>query len=63
MQLMVIDHWDLATASLLVLGNAAISLWLRLGLARQLLVSALRMVLQLALVGLVLKLLFAAASP
>jgi len=58
-----IGVWDLALAALLLLINAGLSLALELGLARRLLIAAARMVVQLTLVGLVLKVLFAAASP
>ena len=54
---------DLALAALLVLALAAASVALRLGVARQLVVSAARTVLQLLLIGLVLKLLFAQDHP
>ena len=53
----------LALASVLVLANAGLSLALNLGLTRRMLVATVRMVVQLSLVGLVLKSLFAAASP
>lgn len=59
----VLSPWDLALASVFLFLNAALSLALRLGLARQLLIAAVRMMLQLLLVGLVLKVVFAAASP
>ena len=58
-----LSYWDVALAGLLVALNAGLSLWLQLGLARQILIAALRMVVQLLLVGLVLKAVFAAASP
>ena len=58
-----LDAWDLAVAASLIGVNAALSVVLRLGLERRLLVAATRMVIQLLLVGLVLKALFAAASP
>jgi putative ABC transport system permease protein len=58
-----LSSWDLVFASLLVLCNAGLSLWLQLGLARKLLVAALRMVLQLSLMGWVLVRLFAWVSP
>jgi len=58
-----LDYWDLALAASLLAINAGLSLAFQLGLARRLLVAALRMVVQLTLVGLVLKALFAAASP
>ncbi len=54
---------DVALAALLVLVNAGASLVLRLQLHRQLLWAALRMTVQLLLVGLVLRLVFKAASP
>lgn len=54
--------WKLALASLLVLALAASSLYNRLGIARNLLVAALRAGIQLALVGLLLEALFASAQ-
>jgi len=63
MSFIELGYEDLALASVLVLANAALSLYLGLGLARQFLIAALRMAVQLALVGLVLKVLFAAAAP
>lgn len=54
---------DLALAATFLLLNAAISLALQLGLERQLLFNAARMVVQLLLVGLLLKAVFALASP
>jgi putative ABC transport system permease protein len=63
MPLITLDYWDLATAALLLLVNAGLSIWLQLGLARDTLVAALRMVVQLGLMGLVLKLLFSLVSP
>ena len=58
-----LDHWDLALASGLVILNAVLSLWLQLRLEAQLLIATVRMIIQLSLVGLVLKSLFALASP
>jgi putative ABC transport system permease protein len=58
-----LDYRELALASVLVLVNAALSLAFGLGLHRSLLVAAIRMVVQLALVGLVLTALFSAVSP
>jgi len=58
-----LDAADLALATLLVLLNAGASLLLHLRLHRQVLVAAARMVVQLLLVGLVLRVVFAAASP
>ena len=54
--------WDVAVVSLFVLMNGLLSLRLSLGIERQLLVAAVRMVVQLAAVGSVLTLLFSAAS-
>ena len=53
---------DLALAATLVVALALLSLRLRLGITRQILVAASRTVVQLLLVGLVLKWLFAVAS-
>ena len=58
-----LDYVDLALASLLVVANAGLSLALNLGLAKRILIATVRMVVQLSLVGLVLKSLFAVASP
>lgn len=59
----VLSYWDVALAAAFLVLNAALSLWLRLGLARQMLVAGARMVVQLLLVGLVLKTVFGLASP
>lgn len=53
---------DLVLAALLVLINGILSLALRLGLERMLVIAAARMVAQLALIGFVLKLLFEQTS-
>ena len=58
-----IDTLDLALASLLVVLNGVLSILLQLGLARQLAIAAVRMIVQLLLVGLVLEALFALVSP
>lgn len=58
-----LDYVDIATAALLIGVNAALSMAYDLGLVRRLVVAALRMVVQLLLVGLVLVGLFEAASP
>ncbi len=63
MSYIALAYSDLAIASALVLIHAALSLALALGLGRQLVVAAARMVVQLAFVGVVLEALFAAASP
>ncbi|MGD9783214.1 MAG: iron export ABC transporter permease subunit FetB [Hyphomicrobiaceae bacterium] len=54
---------DLALAASLLLVNVAVSQAFRLGVERTLLVSAARMVVQLLLIGLVLKWIFAQTSP
>ncbi|MDH1071534.1 iron export ABC transporter permease subunit FetB [Pseudomonas nitroreducens] len=54
---------ELALAALLILAAAALSWALRLGLQRTLLVSAARLVVQLVLVGLFLRQVFALSSP
>lgn len=54
---------DLALAALILLINGGISVAFQLGLERTIAVSALRMVVQLTLIGLVLKFIFAATSP
>ena len=58
-----LDVLDLALPALLLVLNGALSVALRLGLERQLAAAALRMVVQLMLVGYVLAALFALASP
>jgi UDP-glucose/iron transport system permease protein len=55
--------WDLGLAAALVLLLAALSMRLKLAIARPLLVSALRMAVQLFLIGYVLKALFAGDHP
>jgi len=51
--------WQVAIAAALILINAGVSLWLRLGLERRLLVAAARTVGQLLLIGVVLRWIFA----
>ncbi len=58
-----LGYGDLAMAAALVALNALLSIGLRLGLEKRLTIAAVRMVVQLSLVGLVLKALFAAPSP
>mgnify|MGYP000259458704 CR=1 FL=1 len=57
-----LSYWDVAAASVFLILNAACSIALNLGLTRKLIVSALRMTVQLSLVGLVLKAIFFAGS-
>jgi putative ABC transport system permease protein len=54
---------DVALAALLVCMDVVMSVWLRLGIHKQLLVASVRMVVQLTLVGMVLVLVFRATSP
>ncbi len=63
MNFVVLDYWDIALAALLLFINAGLSLAFRLGLGRRLLIAGTRMVVQLTMVGLVLKALFAMTSP
>jgi len=58
-----LSYLDLVGAAVFLVLNAAFSLMLRLNLERQLLVASLRMIVQLLMVGLVLKAVFAASSP
>ncbi len=62
MNIIALTPLDLALAALLVIALAATSLWLQLGIARRLLIAALRTTLQLLLIGLVLKVLFENAT-
>ncbi|MBK1722131.1 ABC transporter permease [Thiocystis violacea] len=62
MTLIHLTPWDLAIAAILVLLLAAMSWWLRLGVERRVLIAAARSAIQLTLVGMVLKLLFAQTS-
>ena len=63
MNFIALGYGDIALASLLLLLNAGLSFALSLGLSTRLLIASARMVVQLTLVGLVLKTLFALASP
>ena len=58
-----LDAIDLALAALLVLANAGVSLVLRLGLERRLIVACVRAALQLALLGWLLAWVFRAEGP
>ncbi len=58
-----LDYIDLAIAASLVLINAGLSIAMQIGLQGRLILAAVRMVVQLGIVGFVLKALFAAASP
>jgi putative ABC transport system permease protein len=63
MGLISLTPWDLSLAALLVLALALLSLKLSLGIGRRLLIAALRTVVQLSLLGLVLKFLFVQSHP
>jgi putative ABC transport system permease protein len=63
MHMVVLSTTDLAIAATLVLLLALLSMYMRTGVSRQLLVAAVRTTLQLTLIGLVLKALFANAQP
>jgi putative ABC transport system permease protein len=63
MNAVALDVFDLAVAAVLVLLNAALSLRLRLGLEKPLVIAALRTAVQLFLIGFVIKALFQLASP
>jgi len=58
-----LSYFDIALASVFLLLNGVLSLWLRLGIARSLAFAMVRMVVQLLLVGMLLKSLFAIQSP
>ena len=58
-----LSNWQLGFAAALILVNLAISIWLRLGMARSLLVSSVRMTVQLLLVGFILESIFALKTP
>jgi len=58
-----LTYTDLLLASIFLVINGLLSLWLHLGLERKLAIAAVRMVVQLILVGLLLKSLFSILSP
>lgn len=58
-----LTYFDVGLAAIFLILNAAISLALQLGLAKKLIFSGMRMVVQLFMVGLVLKSVFSIASP
>jgi putative ABC transport system permease protein len=60
---LALDNLDLALGGLLIVVAAGLSIALHLGLEWKLLIAAARMIVQLLLVGLVLKTLFALTSP
>jgi len=58
-----LGYSDLGLAAILIAVNAGLFIWLRLRLERQLVIATLRMLVQLSLLGLVLKTLFEHVSP
>lgn len=58
-----LSYVDLMIVSLLLLMTGGLSIWLRLGIERALGIAAVRTVVQLVLIGYVLKILFAMTSP
>ncbi len=60
---MVIGNWQLVLASLLLIVNIGLSALLRLGLGKDLIIAAVRMTVQLALIGLVLEWIFQVRQP
>ncbi|MDH3688689.1 MAG: iron export ABC transporter permease subunit FetB [Gammaproteobacteria bacterium] len=63
MNIVPLSWWDVTVAALLLMINAGLSIRLQLHLEKSLVIAALRMVVQLSLVGLLLKTLFALVSP
>ncbi|MCW7754725.1 iron export ABC transporter permease subunit FetB [Desulfobotulus sp. H1] len=61
--MILLTPFDLALASLLILINAGLSLFLRLGIGRQLMISAARATAQLSLLGFALKFIFELIHP
>lgn len=62
MELIELEHWQLALASVLVILLAACSWWVRLGFGRSLIIAAVRTTVQLSLIGLVLEALFSVGA-
>lgn len=60
---LVIDYWQLVLAALLMLLNIGLSVSLKLGLTRSLLIASTRMVVQLLLIGFILEWLFSQENP
>ncbi len=63
MTLITLSYWDISFAASLLVINACLSIFLQLGVHRQLIISAIRMAVQLTLIGFVLLKLFALVSP
>ena len=62
MELIELEYWQLALASVLVILLAGCSWWVRLDFGRPLLIAAVRTTVQLALIGLVLEALFSVGT-
>lgn len=62
-QYLSIGNWQLGFAATLIVVNLLLSVWLRLGLAKSLVLASVRMVIQLLLVGIVLEYVFALRHP
>lgn len=60
---LALSHWDLALAATLILINGALSILFRLRIERTLFIAALRMTVQLMVIGYVLKFVFTQTSP
>ncbi len=60
---LAISNWQLGLAALLIVINLGLSLWLRLGLTKTLVIAGLRMVTQLLLLGFILEYIFALNTP
>lgn len=63
MNVIPLSPWDLVFGALLVVALSALTAWMRVGITRSLVVAGARTVVQLLLVGYVLKALFATTSP
>lgn len=63
MNYVALSYWDLVMAAALILINGGVSLAFQLGIERQLLLAAVRMVAQLSLIGFILRFIFAQTSP
>ena len=62
-QYIALSYWDVVLAAVFLVINGCLSLWLDLRLERQLVIASVRMVVQLLLIGIILKWVFAVSSP
>ena len=60
---LTLSYWDLALGSVFIFINAGLSVALELGVHKRILIAGARMVVQLAIMGLILTALFAVVSP